>query len=337
MAATTRVAITGTHVSEPGTVLDRSLEEMIFDAAERTVADAGITLADVDAVVTSATDQVDGRIISIMVTAGAAAGVERDLTLVASIGEHALVYGYLRLLAGQGRNVLVLSWGKPSESVAPEHAELVAAEPFVLRPTGMNDSLAAALQASVLAARDGAPDSGAADAFVGWPLRRSDLPTRGDAVCGALLTVGEDVDPDAAVAWLEGVGWATGRYELGDRDLLGLPALRAAAERAFRMAGDGGCDVSSVGVVELQCPSRQLVGTALDALALSGEARASARVNPTWGFDSGYPAHAAGLARMIAAARQANETGQPAVGASLYGFAGQGATVALFAPGKEQG
>src|SRR6185312_5459199 len=171
------IGVTGAFLGPTGVVDDKSLEEMIFDGAQRTVADAGLTLDDVDAVVVSGTDQVDGRVISVMVTSGAAAGVGRDLTMIASSGEHALIYGYLRLLAGQGRNVLVLGWGKPSESIAPDHAQLVAAEPFILRPTGMNDTVDAALQASAI---EHARSSGRAVEqrdFTCWPLAREDLPT----------------------------------------------------------------------------------------------------------------------------------------------------------------
>jgi hypothetical protein len=320
------IAVVGTHLPEPETVADRSLEEMIFGAAEATVTDAGISLHDIDAVVVSATDQVDGRIISIMVTAGAAAGVDRDLTMIASIGEHALIYGCMQLLAGQARRVLVLGWGKPSESVAPEHAELVAAEPFILRPTGMNHTIAAALQASVVAARDGRP-ANYADRLVSWPLCDEDLPVRRDAVCGAVLASSAAIPSDGVVAWVAGMGWATDRYELGDRDVYALPALRVAAGTAYRTADT---EPAAVGVVELECPSEYVTAPALQALDLSEHT--GVQLNPTWGFDSGYPAHAAGLARLIAAARQANRTRRQTIGASLHGFAGQGATVAVFTP-----
>jgi len=182
------VAIVGLDVGRPATVVERSLEEMTFATAQATVADAGLTFSDIDSVVISATDQVDGRVISCMVGSGPAAGVGRDLTMIASASEHALLYAYMRLLAGQGRTALVLAWGKPSESVAPAHAELVAAEPFVLRPHGMNDTLAAALHASAV----GAPPQ-ARDGFVSWPLTHADIRPAGDAVCGLVLAVADAV------------------------------------------------------------------------------------------------------------------------------------------------
>lgn len=117
----------------------RSLEEMIFGVAHDALADAGLSQAEVDGVVLSGNDQSDGRVISCMTSAGPAGGVDKDVTMIASSGEHALVYGWLRLRSGQGDTVLVIGWGKPSEGVDPDFAELVSAEPYVLRAIGMNE------------------------------------------------------------------------------------------------------------------------------------------------------------------------------------------------------
>lgn len=320
MAGRTSVAIVGVHIGRPATVLDRSLEEMTFAAAQATVADAGLTFGDVDGVVISANDQVDGRVISCMVGSGPAGGVGRDLTMIASASEHALPYAYMRLLAGQGRNVLVLAWGKPSESVSPEHAELVAAEPFVLRPHGLNETLAAALHASVLGA---SPD--VADGTVSWPLTRADLRPAGDAVCGLMLAVEDAVPPEATPVWIRGVGWATDRYELGDRDLAAMRPLRDAARRAYAMAGDGGAPTAAA--VRVHCATAHVLPAALEALGLGGaEARL---VNEPGDEGPGYPTHAAGLVAMGMAAQAIRDGSGAAVGAALHGFAGQGAAVAL--------
>jgi hypothetical protein len=332
------IAVVGVFIGEPEIVLDRSLEEMIFEAARATIEDAGLAVDDLDGVVISGTDQIDGRVISAMVTTGPAAGVGRDVTLIASASEHALIYGYLRLLAGQGRNVLVLAWGKPSESVAPEHAELVAAEPFVLRPHGMNDTVAAAFQASAMigAGATSPPDGVGSDGFTSWPLTSADSGPRGDAVCGLLLATEDAVPPGASPIWIRGVGWAVDRYDLGDRDLATIPALQSAARQAYAMAKIGN-GAPAADAVRVHCPSAFSFGPALAALML---ARAAAR--PVNDPDSGglpYPTHAAGLAAMALAAQdiRADEyggSGRLAVGASLHGFAGQGAAVVVLAANK---
>src|SRR5690606_35595100 len=139
------------------------LEEMVFAASTEVLARAKVTRDEVGSIVISANDQTDGRVISCMVGAGPAGGVHHDVMMIAASGEHALIYAYLRLLAGEGSTVLVVGWAKPSESVHPDHAELVSAEPYVLRNIGMNQTIAAALQASRLGASE------LAGCFASWP------------------------------------------------------------------------------------------------------------------------------------------------------------------------
>src|SRR3982074_3699243 len=98
---------------------DRSLEEMIFQASRDALKQAGLDRFVLDGVVLSGNDQVDGLVISCMPSAGPAGGVDHDVTMIASSGEHALVYGYLRLPSGQGENVLLVGWGKANEAVPP--------------------------------------------------------------------------------------------------------------------------------------------------------------------------------------------------------------------------
>jgi len=324
------IAVAGVSVRPPQRVLDRSLEEMIADTARDTVADAGLTLDDVDGVVLSGYDQIDGRVISAMVSAGPAAAVGRDMTMIPSSSEHALVYAYMRLLSGQGRNVLVLAWAKPSESVRPEHAELVTAEPFVLRPIGMNATVAAALQASRLAAEANGMtggDGGGSGRYVAWPLRAADLPANdGDAVCGLVLTVADAVPAGARTAWIPGVGWSTDRYDLGDREVAAMPALRAAVERAYAMAGGAEAEA-----IEVHAPSRPALRRAVEIVARNR----AVDVNPSGGLDTAYPEHAAGLARMAQAAQRVRDGAKTAVGASVHGLAGQGAAVAVFTRDQE--
>jgi len=315
----TGVAVVGTHVrrlDDPGA----NLEESVFHAARATLAAAGRTIDDVDAVVISCVDQVDGRVIEGMVTSGAAGGVGRDLTVTPSASEHALVLAYLRLLAGLGRTVLALAWCKPSEGVDPGHAEVVSAEPFLLRPLGMNLAVAAGLQANAYLARHGGDPAGAAE-----------LPGTADVVCGAVLTT----DPgDRPAAWMRGVGWASDRYELGERDLSRLAALEIAAGTAYAAAGVTD-PPTQIDVAEVQRLSRVGLYAACEALGLSPpghgfESAGGPVVNPT-GEDLADAAPAAGFVRLARAAAHAMATpGSTAVGAALHGFAGQGAAVMVF-------
>jgi hypothetical protein len=72
-------------------VVDASLEEMAFVASSTTLADAGLTAADVGGVVIYGQDQMNGRVISCVVAAGPVGGVDRDVTMIASSREHAMI------------------------------------------------------------------------------------------------------------------------------------------------------------------------------------------------------------------------------------------------------
>ena len=355
-------------------VFDQSLEEMIFAAARGALLDANLTIEDIDAVVLSTSDQVEGRVIESMVTNGAAGGVGRDVTTIASAGEHAFAYACLRILAGQARRILVVVWSKESEGTDPSHADRLSAEPFLLRPLGMTTPAAAGLQASaycakyaldpadvaaVRAARESAATAAVGttpvsdgDAMVAWPLAVHDLPRGCDLAAAVVLAAPGEVTNVHTPAWVNGVGWISSSYELADRDLSTFAALEEAAVMAL---GDG--RAHNVDLVEVQEISSIGSFAACEALGLAGPglgatvaARGSATpdgapvVNPSGGNLPANPGNAAGFMRLLSAAQQIRGnagavqlTPRPrsAVGAALNGFAGQSATVVLFTSDPE--
>jgi acetyl-CoA C-acetyltransferase len=363
-----RIAVIGAHHTPLiARQDDMSLEEMVFEATRGALADAGLTIDDIDGIVLATSDQVQGRVIESMVTNGAAGGVNKDTTTLASGGEHSLIYAYLRLLAGQGRRLLVATWGKPSESVDVSHAALVEADPFFLRPLGMTATVAAGLQGSryiaryghdreavraVRAARKRAGEVAGAPAgkaieddghVIAWPLTTADLPVPVDVAAAIVLCTEDVVSEKQAPAWVVGVGWSTDGYDLADRELSGFGALAAASERAAQ----DGSSIRDADVVEVQEISTIAGFAACEALGLSapGEgAEAGFRgrpvINPSGGNLAAHPSNAAGFLRFFSAAQQARgragavqlEGVSPltAVGAAIHGFAGQGAAVMVF-------
>ncbi|MGH3383882.1 MAG: thiolase family protein [Nocardioidaceae bacterium] len=364
------IAVVGVHHTPARReVTDQSLEEMVFAAARGALTDAGLTIEDIDSVILSTTDQVEGRVIESMVTNGAAGGVGRDVTTIASAGEHAFTYAYLRLRAGQASRALVVVWSKESESVDPTHADLLGAEPFTLRPLGMTSVVAAGLQASAYAHRHGLDaevvrnvravrahaafesygldDRDTTDLRSGqlaaWPLTMGDLPRGCDIACAVVLSVAESVTSGQTPAWITGVGWVTERYDLGERDLSRFEALEGAARMAL---GEDG-SARHADVVEVQEISAVAGFAACEALGLAGPGKGSHAattgspvVNPSGGNLLVNPGNAAGVLRFVAAAQQVrgkagavqvSPPAKTAVGAALHGFAGQGAAVVLFA------
>lgn len=324
------VALVASRTVGARRVEDRSLEELTFTASAGALADAGLTAASVGGVVLYGQDQMNGRVISCMVAAGPAGGVDRDVTMIASSGEHALIYAYLRLLAGQGDSVLVVAWGKPSEGVHPEHAELVHAEPYFLRRLGMNNAVAAALQASRLGHRPAGPgaDGGSAGSRVStWPLTADDLPVDHDTVHTAVLRRQGTFDAGSEIAWVKGAGWAIDVYDLGGRDLAELAVLDQVVGQLDRQGAPSPRDWERV---EIAAPSEPLVRPIATRLGVGGDCV----VNPDASTSTLESSPlTAGFARMVAAAHAARDGAAVTAGVGMQGFAGQGAAAMVF--GKE--
>lgn len=322
VAEAPQVAVVAARSVAAPRVEDQSLEEMTFAASSGALADAGLTASAVGSVVIYGQDQSNGRVISCMVAAGPVGGVDRDVTMIASSGEHALVYAYLRLLAGQGDSVLVVAWDKPSEGVRPEHAELVAAEPYLLRRLGMNNAVAAALQASRLGHR---PQGGTT---VAWPLSREDLPSSHDTVHAAVLRREGTFDAGSEIAWVRGIGWAMDVYDIGARDLSAWAAVDGVVAQ---LVAQGAPAPSEWDRAEIAAPSEPAVSAVASRLGL----RPGCVVNED-GSTASLPASPlmAGFVRILNAAHAAGAApGSVAAGMGMQGFAGQGAAAMVF--GKE--
>jgi acetyl-CoA acetyltransferase len=326
-----RVYVTAGHHIAGSRIETESLEEMIFEAVSTAIEKAGLTPQTVDAIVISGNDQTDGRIISCMVTAGPAGGVGKNVTTIASAPEHAFAYGYLRLLAGQGTNTVVVGWSKPSESVYPEHAELVSADPFMVRPIGMNRLIAAALQASVHAPTESTSSgSSASDRMIAWPLTQADCQSHADGVCAIVLQT-SDAAPSGiggSSAWVRGVGWAMDRYDIGDREDREAGGLDAATDLALKQAGKDFGPIDTLDVFTVGAPNeRRLIERVTERLGSTDTVShpSTGQVNPDF---------AAGLFTIWRAAQRVMSPNQPggparAAAVSTLGFAAQGSTVVL--------
>lgn len=354
-------------------VEDRSLEEMVFAVTKGALADAGLTIADIDAVILSTHDQATGRVIESMVTNGPSGGVDRDVTTLASSSEHALCYANLRILAGQSRRVLVVGWGKPSEAVDPSHPDRLTAEPFFLRPLGFRSSVAAGLQASAYASRygldegalaalrtsrarasermhglpDGHFDTESATDVVAWPLTEADLPRSCDMAAAMVLVHPDEVTSDQTAAWVTGLGWATDGYEIADRDLCDLDSLRVAMKMALR--GRSVEDFDVVEMTELSTVGSFIAAEAMGLASVGAGAsvvsRTTPAVNPSGGNLLANPGNVAGFMRLLQAAQQVRGKAGAAqvepmprssVGVATHGFAGQGNAVLTFGASRNE-
>jgi acetyl-CoA C-acetyltransferase len=322
-----------------------SLEEMIYQSVQELLSQSGLSIRDVDHLAVASSDGLDGRPISSMVTMAPAGGYDKDYINSSSSGEHALIMACLRVLGGRSRISLVANWAKPSEAplAAVERLQL---EPFFHRRLQLDRTDFLALQASCYVQRyQVAPQVAAgivvknrkgarvnpfglqqeevtvndvlASPIVAWPLRELDLPVSVDGAV-ALLVATEDVARASGhpYAVVEGLGWNTDSYWIGDRAISEIPSLVRAAHQAYRQA-DIRDPLAQLDVIELSdlTPYHELMAyEALGlcgrgegaAMALSGELDRAGKlpVNPSGGLQAAYPEFAAGLDRVVSVFRQ---------------------------------
>jgi len=310
---------------------------MVFRVASGALEDAGISRDQVDNVVIAASDAVDGRAISSMLTACAAGAYLKHETKVSDEGAFAVIAAALRLLTGAFETSLIVSWSKPSECSFAA-TQNVMADPFFTRPFGLNHVTSSALMAGSYRQRysvasdvpaqvvvknrlggvrnpslDDAVsvtvDEVAASPYVSYPLRELEMPRQADGAAALVLTTNEQLGHSRPR--LSGIGWATDGYELGERDLTRFAALENAAQRAYRMAGISNPlrDLDVAEICDLT-PDHELM--AYEALGLCGPGEGSAffrsgapavdgalPVNPSGGCLSAFPVFSAGLTRCV--------------------------------------
>ncbi len=265
---TASVAIVGVGQTRYAAADDSRLyHEHDYEAARLALADAGLDRGDVDTVICSGWDAVDGRTISDMHTAMSAGGYLKDSSHVGEDGIMALAYAYMRLAAGLFDVALITGHGHAESSF--ETVSNVVFDPLFVRPLGQSHLVSLALQANAYLQRYGVSEEQTARVVaknrengasnprahlrspvsveevltsppVCYPLRALHCPPQ--SVGGvALILASENVARRITETpiWVTGIGWAIDSYDLGSKDLTRLGSLAAAAEKAYRMAGIG--------------------------------------------------------------------------------------------------
>ena len=335
-----RVYVQGGAVTRSWADSSASLSDFIFTTVRHALDDAGAAISDVDGVVLAAHDLTDGRSLSSMVTAPAAGAYLKDEVRLGEDGASALVVGTARVRAGLSRRTVVAAWGRASEG-DPDAIANALFEPFFTRPLGMTEIVVSALRAGAALARypgysawrqraalrrmAGRAPAGRRAALA-MPLRPEELPVWSDVAAALVLSA------EPGPVEVRGVGMSTEPYQVGDRDLLGMPALRAAARQALDAAslGPGGIDVFELDGLTLfdEALALEAVGAApagggMEAIAQRRDS------NVDGGFAAGYCAPAMGLVRVCEAARRLRACGTAALasGSSVVAAQSQAAIV----------
>ena len=332
-----RVAVVGSAQTElRGRHGDRQHIDLIAEAVAQALLGTGLTMQQVDFVIDSGSDFLDGRSISNCGFLGAMGAHHKEESRVEEDGLWALTYAATKLLGGTGSVGLVVAYSKSSES-DPRNYWSTLAEPFTQRPVGLDHRSAAGLYAQRYlhahglsakdlrvvsdhawerAARTGGNDVAELDVTearwdeeVAAPLTLRDLARPVDGAVAVVLGtehVARQIGRESV--WVTGMGAAIDQHFLAAREPHSLPAAAAAARAAYRMADlDGAGDFD---VVEVSAGSTVGELMVVEALGLAEEGRGldayagdSSRLNPSGGALAADPVMATGLVRLHEVAR----------------------------------
>src|SRR5581483_990744 len=249
--------------------------DLISTAVTRALAGSALRIEDVDFVIDSGSDVLDGRSISNCGFLGALGAHHKEESRVEEDGLWAALYGVTKITSGSADVGLIVAYSKPSES------DLAAfywtqAEPFYARPVGLDHRAAAGFHAQAYQAAGGP----GADAFATVVARNWERAAANPAVAldgpppaaddGAVAVViavedvARRVTPDPV--WITGMGTAMDQHTFARRKRGALPACRAAAQMAYRRAGID--DPRRVSLVETGADSAVGELMVLEALGL---------------------------------------------------------------------
>lgn len=289
-----------------------AIPEMAHQAVQAALADAGLAIGQIDAVVTASVDLYDGLTASNLAVTEVVGAVMKPESRVAGDGLLAACQGAMAILAGAYDTVLVVAHCKASMGDQRGISQWTF-DPIYQQPLGLNDFAAAALQTAVLDSPvppfPTPPADGAAAVILSTTLK-------------ADLTHSPHLQSPISNPQLLGMGWALDEHYLGDRDLSDSPALRAAAKRALAMAGisDPNRELS---LVELSDHFDYQRGLWTAVLNLND----FANTNPSGGLARGVPPFVAGLDRLIEVVLHLRQEPGTGLAHGCWGPAGQGQAV----------
>ena len=150
-----RAAIIGVGMTKIEANKDReTFADMAWEAVNKALDDAGMTINDIDNIVTTSSDFWDGRTISCMAVGDASGAAEKNLSCVEGDGTFGAFYGYTRALSGSYKTTLVTGHSKGSQCISSLITNS-AFDPIYERGLGMDMITACAMQANAYMDRTG--------------------------------------------------------------------------------------------------------------------------------------------------------------------------------------
>ncbi len=288
---------------------------------------SGLTLDDVDFVIDSGSDVLDGRSISNCGFLGALGAHHKEEARVEEDGLFAALYGVNKIRSGASNVGLIVAYSKPSESSVEAYwASMV--EPFYQRPVGFSQKAALGIQAQRYLAKDGrsaealaeivarrweaaaqygdvaiddVPDAAAilSSPDASTPLKQLMLAQPMDGAV-AVLVAREDIArrSSRSPVFITGMGTSMDRHAFATREGGKLASAEAAAAMAYKKAGWGGGEAD---IAEVSGASVVGEAMAIEALGLD---EGKVAINLSGGALPADPIMATGLLRLAHASRQ---------------------------------
>ncbi|MEW6553930.1 MAG: thiolase family protein [Actinomycetota bacterium] len=240
--------------------------DLVFDATRAALDDAGMSIDQIDNVVTISNDFFDGRTISSMAIMDACGSYDKNVTTVEGDGTFGAFFGVMRVLSGSYGTTLVCAHHKGSESQMPLITNAMF-DPIFARSLGIDAVTSSALQARAYMAKYGITEEQCAmvsvknhgnafknpiaqlpleltvekvmsSPYIADPIKLLDCCPISDGASAVILASEERAKKitDKPV-WVKGVAHCSSAYQLGDRNLYCVCALEEAAKKAYAMAG----------------------------------------------------------------------------------------------------
>lgn len=236
-------------------------QDIIYKVVNDALLSCSMTIRDIDVVLDAGSDFLDGRGISNSMTLDAMGAHSKVESKVAGDGLLAAIYAYMRVASGMYSWALVVACGKSSESSICDQTRTFA-EPFYLRPLGLDALAAGALQeraylhhfrvdrdsVAAVAVKNraaGAKNPNAqlrgevtleeviASPDLVEPIRRLEACPATDGACAVVLADGPmSRSLGVRPAWKKGVGHSQDTCSPGSRELYRAGSARLAANIA---------------------------------------------------------------------------------------------------------
>ena len=335
-----RVAVIGVGQTKIQSGKRETFHELVWEAATKALADAGITVKEIDNVVSVSSDFWDGRTISCMAISDTSGGFNKDITTVEGDGTFGALYGMMRILSGSFGTTMVVAHHKGSES-SMNGITNTSFDPLVERKLGLDAVSSSALQACRYQTVTGGTEQQFAmvsvknhgnamrnpmaqipmeitvddvmnSPMLATPLKKLDCSPVGDGAAAVVLAAersAKKLTTNKKRVWLNGVGHCSDAFRLGDRDLADTKALKAAAKKAYAMAGVTPADIDVAEVYDAFSYMEPMwlegLGFCEDGMGPEMEERGTfdfngkLPVNPSGGRLSANPVQVAGLLEMI--------------------------------------